>query len=487
MKSSTVVFPVVGLSASQATAAFEPDDPNEEPNASPRVAVTNLDRSLRASPAPASPRAPAVAPSADKSRLLSPRRKAQLWRVGKVAVGAVLFVTLGWSPLRALLYTTSVEAVVNARVQTILSPIEGAVETEPDGTRSWADGKATPPPLVVRNAQADHAYLDELKRQYGGLQDQLTTIAQQAQLASDAERVLEKQVAKFRTGRLNLLDARVKAQDAEVKAASARVTQSTLLKTRAEGRIDSGGGGEEASERAHFDLAVAVQARAAAEQRLAELKVERDSIERGVYVGDSYNDTPSSMQRLDALQMRTGELNAQAEAVRSQMTRLQDQIAEQNRLFSKRAEADLALPARGQVWELLTAPGEHVAAGQDLIRVLDCSSLVVNANVDENVYNQLAVGDPVKFRPSDGDGDSYDGVIVNLTGASTAQANLAVPISSIHKTLFYVTISAPALLTGGCPVGRTGSVTFGSKGSAFKPEASSAALGASLPPQPRTR
>ena len=135
------------------------------------------------------------------------------------------------------------------------------------------------------------------------------------------------------------------------------------------------------------------------------------------------------------------------------------------------------LPARGRVWELLTAPGEHVAAGQDLIRVLDCSSLVVNANVDESVYNQLEVGDPVKFRPSDGDGESYDGVIVNLTGASTAQANLAIPLASIHKTLFYVTISAPGLLAQGCPVGRTGSVTFLEKGAGFKPQAATAALG----------
>ena len=33
--------------------------------------------------------------------------------------------TLGWGPLRAMLATTSVEALVNARVETIRSPIEG--------------------------------------------------------------------------------------------------------------------------------------------------------------------------------------------------------------------------------------------------------------------------------------------------------------------------------------------------------------------------
>ena len=477
MKSSTVVFPVAASAASPSNVALDPD-----PSDFAHLAVTNLDRTLRAAPQPLRP--PAAPPAArEKSKGLSPARKAQLWRLGKAVIGAVVVVTLGWSPIRALLYTTSVEAVVNARVETIRSPIEGAVETEPDGSRTWADGQATPPALVVRNGQADHAYLDELRRQYGGLQDQLAVLASQSQATTDEAHALEKQVAKFRAGRLSILDARIKAQDAEAKAAAARVAQSTLLKARAEGKIDSGGGAEEAAERAKFDLMAAQQARTVAEQQLAALKVERDSIARGVYVGDSYNDTPSSMQRLDALHMHVGELGAQTESVRSQMTRLEYQIGEQTGLFDKRAEADLVLPARGQVWELLTAPGEHVAPGQDLIRVLDCSSLVVNANVDESVYNQLEVGGPVKFRPSDGDGQSYDGVIVNLTGASTAQANLAIPLSSIHKTLFYVTISAPGLLAQGCPVGRTGSVTFETKDSGFKPQAAVAGFGGSTAPQ----
>ena len=64
---------------------------------------------------------------------------------------------------------------------------------------------------------------------------------------------------------------------------------------------------------------------------------------------------------------------------------------------------------------MLTGPGERVSKGQDLMRVLDCSHPLVSANVDESVYNRLKVGGRATFRPSQGGGRQYDGVIVNLT------------------------------------------------------------------------
>ena len=63
-------------------------------------------------------------------------------RVLKMALGLGLAATVGWSPLRAMLATTSVEALVNARVETIRSPIEGIVESAPERGRDW--GAAAP-------------------------------------------------------------------------------------------------------------------------------------------------------------------------------------------------------------------------------------------------------------------------------------------------------------------------------------------------------
>src|SRR4051794_2577073 len=56
----------------------------------------------------------------------SPRKllpKTKFWRLAKTAVAISLVVVVGWEPLRTLLQPASVEAVVNARLVTLKSPI----------------------------------------------------------------------------------------------------------------------------------------------------------------------------------------------------------------------------------------------------------------------------------------------------------------------------------------------------------------------------
>ena len=55
------------------------------------------------------------------------------------------------------------------------------------------------------------------------------------------------------------------------------------------------------------------------------------------------------------------------------------------------------------MWELLTASGEQVQRGQDLMRLLDCNAALVTAVVSEAVYNRLQIGSRATFRLRDGD------------------------------------------------------------------------------------
>jgi hypothetical protein len=52
-------------------------------------------------------------------------------------------------------------------------------------------------------------------------------------------------------------------------------------------------------------------------------------------------------------------------------------------------------------------------------------------------------------------------VIVNLTGAAAASGNFAIPPVAMRKSSFYVTVAVNGMSEGGCSVGRTGTVTFG--------------------------
>ena len=105
------------------------------------------------------------------------------------------------------------------------------------------------------------------------------------------------------------------------------------------------------------------------------------------------------------------------------------------------------LPVSGRIWEVMTSAGEDVRAGQPLLRVLDCSSAVVTANVTERVYNRLQIGAKARFRPADG-GPDLDGTVLNLTGAAGAAANLAINPGALSKEPYRVTVSVPQLTDG---------------------------------------
>ena len=380
-------------------------------------------------------------------------------RLAKVAIGLGLVVSLGWSPLRAMLTTTSVEALINARVETIRSPIEGIVETTPDTDRGWTSSDASPRLRIV-DSLADRARLDDLKRQYDALQTQSHALARKSELATAELQTLTVQSERFRQGRLKLLDARLEAQMAELEAAKAKSSEAAASKRRTEQLRQSSSTTAAEGDRVQYEWVAATSAEAAAVHRLEETRVERDAVAQGVFIGDSYNDSPSSDQRAAELRLRLGELDAETAAARSQTKLLSAQIVEEEARYRDRSDAFIVLPSSGRIWEMLTGPGEHVSKGQDLMRVLDCSHPMVSANVDENDYDRLEVGGRATFRPLQGGGKTYQGAIVNLTGAAAASGNFAIPPVAMRKSPFYVAIAMNDMKEGGCSVGRTGTVTF---------------------------
>jgi hypothetical protein len=380
-------------------------------------------------------------------------------RFVKIALGLGLVIGFGWVPLRAMLATTSVEAIVNARIQTIRAPIEGIVQAPAEKTTNRSATDA-PPKLTINNPYADRSRLDELRRDLSTLESQEDSLGRQSQLTQTAFDTINLEAEKYRAGRLKLIEARLARQAAELQATSAKMSQTTASKQRSDHLQQAGFISGADSDRAKYEWSAAIAAEAAAQKRLEETQVEHDATVEGVFIGDSYNDAPSSIQRETELKMKKGELDAELAAVRTQIKHIKDQISEEEARVGLRSEAAVALPSKGRVWEMLVGPGEFVNKGQDLMRVLDCSNPIVSANVDERVYNRLEVGSPATFRPLE-DGKAYHGTVVNLTGAAGAPANFAIPPINLRKSPFYVTIAMNDMGEAGCSIGRTGTVTFG--------------------------
>jgi multidrug resistance efflux pump len=397
-----------------------------------------------------------ASPQADK-----PGGRSPLWkRLAKSAIGLALLVAFGWGPLQTMLQVASVEALVNARLVTIRAPIDGQVVIAPTEMTTWSPFDKGAPVLRIVNLRADRARLDDLRRQIGRLEDERAALTQRADQARGLLDSLRAQTQVFAEGRARQLEARIAALRNDVASAAAQAEEAVAASDRANALLRTGASTRAEVQRRERDKTTTAESHAAARNRLAESEVELAAVRRGTFVGDSYNDRPSSVQRSDEARQRLGDLEAELSLNTAQLARLRQELADEGRRYADMSDVQVALPLHGRIWELMTATGEEVRRGQDLLRVLDCASPVVTANVSETVYNGLQLGTRAHFRPTGG-GEDYEGAVVGLTGMATAPANYAIQPGALVREAYRVTVAVPRLAeTSQCPIGRTGRVRF---------------------------
>lgn len=382
-------------------------------------------------------------------------------RFGKVLLGAAVLATFGLVPLRTLLQTSSVEAVVNARLMTLRSPIAGEVVALPNelaASEAHAQGSTL---LRIVNPRADRGRLDELEQALGKLASQRQSMNTKLAAAQAAEADLDQQAEAFRLGRIEQLTARAAELESLIAVAAARREEAIAARGRAEALNRTGNVTAAELDRLSREVTVATGTETAARHRLTATSVELAAARSRIFLGDSYNDRPSSVQRGDEMRQRIADLRSDLTGLDAEAQQLEAALVSARSRYQTQSDAAMTLPVTGRIWEALVSPGEQIRVGQDLVRLIDCSTAIVTANVTESVYNQLSVGSSARFIPADG-GNDLQGKVVNLTGRATAAANLAIEPAALSKEPYRVSVAVPGLGTGqACAVGRTGRVVFG--------------------------
>jgi multidrug resistance efflux pump len=389
----------------------------------------------------------------------------KLRRFMKAAAGIAIVAIFGWLPLKAFLQTSSVEAVVNSSLVTLRSPIDGKVAAGPNLSGDLGIiGEGT---LILRvvNPRGDRVRLDDLRRQMSRSVNERPSLIAKIASARLAQKDLARQAALFTEGRTRQLEARIAEIQTSIEAAAARREEVTAAVERASSLVKSGTVSTVELARLTREQTIALQTETGARRRLDATQIELTAVREGTFLGDSYNDRPSSVQREEEMRQRADGLTADVAQADAEIAWLAGEIASEQLQYVSRSEAEIKVPVAGRIWEVMTAPGEDVRAGRPLIRLLDCAGAVVTANVTESVYNRLQVGSVAHFRPSDG-GPELDGTVVHLTGSAGAAANLAINPDALSKEAYRATVSVPGLNHGSndCAVGRTGRVIFSAGG-----------------------
>jgi multidrug resistance efflux pump len=369
-----------------------------------------------------------------------------------------IVAAVGFVPLQGLPETSSVEAVINARVTTLRAPTDGEVQLGPNALAFGTSVARGDLLLRIINDRADRSRVDDLTHQIEQLKDERSGIAARLANARTLLNDLTEQTRLFAEARILQLEARQGELQAEVAAARARTDEAKTSLDRLTTLASKGWLPSAQLNQAKRDGLVAEKLEAAAQSRLEAVGIELAAAQRGVFVGSSNNDRPRYMQRVDQLEQQVSNLAEALEERDQRMIRLNGKLAEEKvRFHALRAAGVIAL-AKGSVWEILTAPEEPVHRGQELLRILDCSEPVVTAVVGEALSSRVRVGSPVRFRPRDGR-EELPGTVTRLTAARALPANLAIPSSALTPGSFHVTVVVPKLAQG-CLIGRTGRIFF---------------------------
>jgi multidrug resistance efflux pump len=384
------------------------------------------------------------------------------WRAFKSVLGLLIVVVAGVGPLQRLFELSSTEAVVNARLISLRAPIDGRIEDfAPTIGTATSRGRIL---LHIANSRADRGRLDDLQRNADQIDGERPAIVKRLARLKEIHEQISQQARAFQAGRIRELEERVLDLKAQVSATEVSEAEAASTLARTKSLATSGYQTTVALERAERDAKVAGHTQKSVNHRLFATEVELEAARRGEYVGDSYNDRPSSLQHADELSVRIAEAEAELSSRDERLVRLRVALDADTRRYSEMSNAVLSSPIDGRVWEVLVAPGEEVRKGQDLLRLLDCSGALVTVTVRESVFNRLHVGDEAQFRFSNQSG-RYSGTIVRMSGSAAPPDNLAIQPAGISSGGYRVVVSVPELASARCGVGRTGTVVFNPSGS----------------------
>lgn len=393
-----------------------------------------------------------------------------LWQRLAARRGQALRIALGLSLAAAgaalyapdVLYTSSSEAVLNARTVTITAPIDGRVTAAPSSEGMAIAAGA--PLLTIENPVVDRSRLGELEAARTRTEAELTAAKGLIDTLRRQTAGLEQQSAAYRQGVVARLDLAAQEAHATLTAAEASAAEARNTLARKQTLAASGW-----ASAADFDHAAQMSARADAEAGRARLtaarqKQELEAVQHGVFVAEDNNGAPYAQQRTDEFRLRIAEAQAQADALAARLAQTEEQAAAERRRVDRLAAAELRAPVAGVVWRPDVTVGSSVGRDREMMTLIDCSSLYVTASFSSRQFDNLHPGAQATVRVADS-GKRYAATVVDVRAVNgEANDHFAAPLPRLgtRQVMAVLRLDDPGAMESAkyCGVGRRVDVRF---------------------------
>lgn len=353
-------------------------------------------------------------------------------RFSRLVIGVLVVLVALWVIVSEQMAGASADAVVNAQVVVVRTPIAGTLRDADRGLGSAVsagDALAT-----VVDPMPDAVRLDDLV-----LQRELAEIRRSVQEARKTylEQELERQTLRSTQYR------DLSVQDLTARLAEARERLRHLV--------------EAISPTDEITLS-------RAREEATSLQIMLTGAEKGVFIAGGFNDAPYSEQNADTLRRDLHLVTQEIDAATAEIAAVTRRIDQERIRVGRMGSAAITSPVGGVIWERMAVTGSHVERGDAVLRLADCDNVFVTLSVTQPVFNRLQLGGTATFR-FDGSGEVMTGTVARLAGtsASSFYDSLAVAPGERHLERADVLLSLPELAEHPqlrCAIGRTGRAFF---------------------------
>lgn len=383
--------------------------------------------------------------------------------VALVAAGAAIYTP-------QLLYMTSSDAVLNARVVALSAPIDGRVVQAPPAEGTVVNAKE---PLVkIENPIVDRSRVQDLEAMRTRTEAELAGAKHLITALTTQIDNLDSQIAAYRAATLTRLvlvqeEAKADSTAADATAADARHNYDRKKALRSASTISI----------ADLDQAEQSAARAEATAERARFSVRRIGEEiaaakQGIFVAADRNDVPYSQQRLDEFRVRKAEAEAQAATLAARLDELDRQVLTERVRAAGLAATELTAPVAGVVWRPAVFSGAPVARNAELLALIDCSEIFVTATFSGRAFDDLHPGRHASVHVL-GTDTNYPATVVDTRAmqGTNVEERFAAPLPKLgeRQILAVLRLDNPKALASEkyCNVGRRVEVRFQDRPPAF--------------------
>ena len=323
------------------------------------------------------------------------------WHVGRFLrflIGAGLLGLPAWFWMPGLWTITSAQAVVNAHVITLTSPIEGVVTMPPPPLGHLvAQGSEL---LQIDSPLVDAGKIEDLKTELASLAGRVAAVRQHRARTEALKKELLISFKNYQDSMVRRVEHELDEAKSEAEAADAALRQRVSEENEEQARTRRGLGSLRELNLARFTAEIASKNAARAATAVTRLADQLESIKRGVFTGpgDSRNDVPYSRQRIHELTVQELDDDARIQESQARINQLQTEIESTTKRATARSTYQLRAPIDGIMWRHFVVQDSSVGLQTKLVQLIIASSVFIDATLNEKYADDVKPGDKVMIR-----------------------------------------------------------------------------------------